>query len=46
MVGLMPDAKPLYFKLIFEDPTGLILGAQAIGEGAADKIDVIAAMIL
>ena len=46
MVGLMPDAKPLYFKLIFEDPTGLILGAQAIGEGAADKrIDVIAAMI-
>lgn len=45
-VGLMPDSNYLAFKLIFEVPTGKILGAQAIGRGAADKrIDVIAAMI-
>lgn len=45
-VSIMPDSHPLYFKLIYEVPTGKILGAQAIGEGAADKrIDVIAAMV-
>ena len=45
-VGLMPDAHPLFFKLIFEKPIGRILGAQAVGKGSADKrIDVIAAMI-
>ena len=45
-VGLMPDANPLHFKLVFEYPTGKILGAQAIGKGTADKrIDVIAALI-
>lgn len=45
-VSLMPEASPLFFKLIFEDPTGQILGAQAIGKGNADKrIDVIATMI-
>ena len=45
-VGLMPDAAPMHFKLIYEVPTGRILGAQAIGKGAADKrIDVIATMI-
>lgn len=45
-VGLMPDANPLQFKLIFAYPSGQILGAQAVGRGAADKrIDVIAAMI-
>lgn len=45
-VGLMPDSNPLFFKLIFEKPTGRILGAQAVGKGAVDKrIDVIAAMI-
>ena len=33
-------------KLVFEVPTGRILGAQAIGKGNTDKrIDVIAAMI-
>ena len=42
----MPDSNYMVFKLVFEVPTGLILGAQAIGRGAADKrIDVIAAMI-
>lgn len=45
-VNLMPDSNPLHFKLIFEVPTGKILGAQAIGKGNADKrIDVIATLI-
>jgi NADPH-dependent 2,4-dienoyl-CoA reductase/sulfur reductase-like enzyme/rhodanese-related sulfurtransferase len=45
-VGLMPRSNPLHFKLVFEVPTGRILGAQAIGKGNADKrIDVIATMI-
>ena len=45
-VGLMPDSHYMAFKLIFEVPTGRILGAQAIGKGAADKrVDTIAAMI-
>ncbi len=45
-VGLMPDANAIPFKLIFEVPSGRILGAQSVGEGNIDKrIDVIAAMI-
>ena len=45
-VGLMPNANPMYFKLIFEVPTGRVLGAQAIGKGNLDKrIDVIASVI-
>jgi NADPH-dependent 2,4-dienoyl-CoA reductase/sulfur reductase-like enzyme/rhodanese-related sulfurtransferase len=45
-VGLMPGSNPLHFKLLFECPTGKILGAQAIGKGEVDKrIDVIAALI-
>jgi len=45
-VGLMPNSNPMHFKLIYEVPTGKILGAQAIGKGNVDKrIDVIAAMI-
>ncbi len=45
-VGLMPDSNPMHFKLIFEVPTGRILGAQAVGKGTVDKrIDVIATMI-
>lgn len=45
-VGLMPGSNPMHFKLIYEYPTGRILGAQAIGKGNVDKrIDVIAAMI-
>jgi len=44
--GSMPAAKRMHFKLLYEVPTGRILGAQAIGEGSADKrVDVIAAMI-
>lgn len=46
-VGLMPNSNPMHFKLLFEVPTGKILGAQAIGKGAVDKrIDVIATMIM
>lgn len=45
-VSLMPDSHPMHFKLIYEYPTGRILGAQAIGKGNVDKrIDVIATMI-
>lgn len=45
-VGLIPGSNPMYFKLIFECPTGRILGAQAIGKGNVDKrVDVIATMI-
>lgn len=45
-VGLMPGSHYMAFKLIFEVPTGRILGAQAIGKGDVTKrIDVIAAMI-
>ncbi|WP_320047173.1 FAD-dependent oxidoreductase [uncultured Ilyobacter sp.] len=45
-VGLMPDSEEVHFKLLFEKPTGKILGAQAIGRGNVDKrIDVIATAI-
>ena len=45
-VGLMPDAAPMHFKLLFEVPTGKILGAQAIGKGDVTKrIDIIATAI-
>ncbi|QSX09388.1 FAD-dependent oxidoreductase [Alkalibacter rhizosphaerae] len=46
-VGLMPGANPMHFKLVYEVPTGKILGAQAIGKGNVDKrIDVIATMVM
>lgn len=45
-VGLMPESHPMHFKLIYEYPTGKILGAQAIGKGNVDKrVDIIATMI-
>lgn len=45
-VGLMPDSEPMTLKIIFEVPTGRILGAQGIGKGTVDKrIDVIATII-
>jgi len=45
-VGLMPSSMSMHFKLIYEVPTGKILGAQAIGKGNVDKrIDVIATVI-
>ena len=46
-VGLMPGSNPLFFKLIFEKPSGKIIGAQAIGKGNVDKrVDVIASFIM
>ena len=45
-VSLMPGSAPIHLKLVFETPTGRILGAQAIGKDAADRrIDVVAALI-
>ncbi len=45
-VSLIPGAAPITLKLVFENPTGKILGAQAVGMGDVTKrIDVIAAMI-
>ncbi len=45
-IGPMPDSEMMHLKVIFERPTGRILGAQAIGKGNVDKrIDVIASVI-
>lgn len=45
-VGLMPDSHPMYFKMLYEVPSGKVLGAMAIGKGNVDKrIDVIATTI-
>jgi NADPH-dependent 2,4-dienoyl-CoA reductase/sulfur reductase-like enzyme/rhodanese-related sulfurtransferase len=45
-VSLMPTNHTMHFKLIFEKPSGRVLGAQAIGKGNVDKrIDVIATVI-
>jgi NADPH-dependent 2,4-dienoyl-CoA reductase/sulfur reductase-like enzyme/rhodanese-related sulfurtransferase len=45
-VGIMPDARPIHFKLIYEVPTGKILGAQAIGIGDVSKrVDIVATLI-
>lgn len=45
-VKLMPTARPIYLKVIYEIPTGRVLGAQAIGQGNVTKrIDVIATVI-
>ena len=45
-VKIMPGSAALHLKLIFETPTGRILGAQAIGgEAVSRRIDVIAALI-
>ncbi len=45
-VGLMPQCEEVHFKLIYEVPTGRVLGAQAIGKGNVDKrVDVIATAI-
>ncbi|WP_437130838.1 CoA-disulfide reductase [Peptostreptococcus russellii] len=44
--GYYPTAQPLHLKLIFEVPSGKILGAQAIGQNGVEKrIDVIATAI-
>ncbi|AJC12070.1 CoA-disulfide reductase [Berryella intestinalis] len=41
-----PDAKPMTLKVVFEKPSGRILGAQIVGYDAVDKrIDVLATAI-
>ena len=45
-VGLMPEANYMLFKLLFEVPTGKIMGAQAIGTGDTTKrVDSMAALM-
>lgn len=45
-VGIMPDSHTLHFKVVFEVPTGKVLGAQAISKGEAVKrIDVVAMLL-
>jgi len=45
-VSIMPGASPMFFKLLYHKGSGQVLGAQAIGQGAADKrIDVIATLL-
>ena len=45
-VGIMPGSCPLHFKLIYEVPTGKVLGAQAISKGdAAKRVDIVATLI-
>ena len=45
-VSLMPDSCILHYKLIYEAPTGKVLGAQAISKGdAVKRIDIIATLI-
>ena len=45
-VSIMPDVHYMAFKLLFETPTGRILGAQAIGQGdVVRRIDVIATLL-
>lgn len=45
-VGLMPNNYPLFYKLVYEVPTGKVLGAQAISKGeAAKRIDIVATLL-
>ncbi len=45
-VGIMPGSCPLHYKLVYEVPTGKILGAQAISKGdAAKRVDIVATLI-
>lgn len=44
--GYYPDSKPIALKVLFDKDSGLLLGAQAVGEDGVDKrIDVIATAI-
>ena len=45
-VSLMPESRTLHYKLIYEVPTGRVLGAQAISKGdAAKRVDIAATLI-
>lgn len=42
-----PSRRPFFFKLVADRRSGLVLGAQAVGEGAVDKmIDIVATALL
>lgn len=44
--GYYPGAAPIRVKLVWEEPTGRLLGAQIVGrEGAAKRVDVLAACL-
>ena len=45
-VSLMPGSTPLHYKLIYQVPTGRVLGVQAISKGAAPKRADIAATLI
>lgn len=45
-VGIMPNSAPFFFKVLYEVPTGKILGAQAISKGdSAKRVDIVATLI-
>lgn len=45
-VSLMPNSQDQFLKVVYELPTGRVLGAQAIGKGDVIKrVDAIAAML-
>ena len=45
-VSIMPNAKPIFIKIIYDTNNGKLLGAQAIGQGLVDKrMDVFAVAI-
>jgi len=44
--GYYPDTKQIHLKLVYEEATGRLLGAQAVGRAGVDKrLDVIATAI-
>jgi len=44
--GYYPDAKPISLKVLFDSNTGVLLGAQGVGEDGVDKrVDVLATAI-
>jgi NADPH-dependent 2,4-dienoyl-CoA reductase/sulfur reductase-like enzyme len=44
--GYYPESGPITVKIVAEEPTGRMLGAQVIGrEGAAKRIDMLAVAI-
>ncbi len=46
-VGYYPGAEPMMLKLIYDNESGKVLGAQAVGgEGVDKRIDVIATVIM
>jgi NADPH-dependent 2,4-dienoyl-CoA reductase/sulfur reductase-like enzyme len=46
-VGYMPDTKNITLKLVADSETGLLLGAQGIGTGDADKrVNILASALL